>query len=1509
MSSHQTIYVTAREIGDSRERSAYMDQACAGDAGLRGKVEALLADDQAARDFFAEVETKESPVERIPLPAASTQLMPEQIGPYRILERLGHGGMGEVYRAEQRVPIRREVALKLIKLGMDTKQVVARFEAERQAMALMDHPHIAKVYGADADEKGRPYFAMEYVKGIPITEYADINHLTIKERLELFQQVCHAIQHAHQKGVIHRDIKPSNILVSTQDGRPHAKVIDFGIAKATSQQLTDKTLFTLHDQFIGTPQYMSPEQATGSLDIDTRSDVYSLGVLLYELLTGHTPFDTAKLKKAALHEVARILRDEEPPKPSTRLGSLSTTMGKISQSTATGTLATLAKARSMDAQQLVKEIRGELDWMVMKAVEKDRARRYDSPGSLSEDVGRYLSGAAVKAAPPSWSYRAGKFMRRHRGPLALAGTALLVLVTAGVLTVMGIARERTSRLAALEAREEALRARAQADEIAVLAGKQSAELHFGTYREALQTARNAISSGDTVAALAALDSCPEPLRGWEWRCLSAMADSSLHRHPYPPGSKLDAVSSDGSHAALLGGDARELIVWNAAGGTVVGRVAIPDVIEVLSTSVSRGGERVTFTAVNSKGPSPECRVTVYVWDRTANAVIWSYESKVSQGYLITHRHVSISGNGRRVLVWGNDVPLPADGNTNSFDYWDKGKVASGGGRCRVFEVLSDGEGVRMEDGPGCEARLGFSGEKIIGNSSASNDRNLHTWDTQSGKSRKLDLVGTFRSAPDTGTDVITGTPEGWVVFDENTGEQTSLQVGGEILLARNGYVRDGGIMVGLERNNSIRVAAVGSDDSRGLRMAGTHGDIQMIAVDQAAGVIRTFTDKEAVGFPLPSRPMLDRIDSLQASAENHSGHVLVAPMEKLRVAKSPHDGATLGWFNAPPSPGSPGNCMVDLGSSGKVVRIHRRNGKAYTFLMAVDVPEGLTPVAAVSDSGGTRIAIRYRAADEGGAATRIFELPDPVARFEIPDAGGEAGIPLGFGRRTFWMLSGSEIRAFQVPGGAEVEFSGGRPEGVPSLSPDGRFLACISGTLISLHDADDGRLVRSWKVSRAADGRVEWIADGRRLLCHGNDSVTICDPDRGAVLFEGPKVDGRIPGPLGYCANVVAAFDERPLRERWSDMLAVERLESDPQLTEWGRRKVEGMYRSGKSWESMMDGEGSESLSILHRIGLSNELVRAKREFDEKISARMKALDFTLPLTLLEAKLAAEPDQRLRSALMEALGTGYAAKAKVPWEELLDPETSPERLHEIFDGIKNASEGFPSDLESNALKGAAAYRLGDHAGARAFFTAIPWVASPEGVQDWALHTRLMAFLAMTEFRLGARESAVKALRVALHFWEAEKPYNRIQTEAALLVDPAALDLPQGSASEARREAAGAITTSRMRLPGTEGITPQVDIRGKVVRVTPTLRGIGANVLLDSMDPQKGVLVWIDMREGKVPEMDMGTLLGAVGKEITVQGKAGFYGGNRTDWTNWIQVSVRKIGDISIPEAPAGPEGE
>ena len=403
------------------ERALLIDQACGDDHALRNEVESLLGFHQAdesepgGAQWIAGLETDAE--------------VPVAIGSYRLLQKLGEGGMGEVYEAEQQSPVRRRVALKIIKWGMDTREVVARFESERQALALMDHPNIARVFEAGATEQGRPYFVMECVKGIPITDYCDRHRLDTPDRLRLFVPVCDAIQHAHQKGIIHRDIKPSNILVTVQDGSAVPKIIDFGVAKATSQRLTEHTVFTRLGQWIGTPEYMSPEQADlDGVDVDTRTDVYSLGVVLYELLAGAQPFDSTALREAGFDEMRRHIREVEPPRPSTRVTSL----GPGSD--------VAAERRRTDLPGLVRQLRGDLDWITMRALDKDRTRRYSSPSELAADIGRHLRNEPVQASPPSVVYRARKFMRRHRLGVAATATVLLALLAGIVGTSIGLVR-------------------------------------------------------------------------------------------------------------------------------------------------------------------------------------------------------------------------------------------------------------------------------------------------------------------------------------------------------------------------------------------------------------------------------------------------------------------------------------------------------------------------------------------------------------------------------------------------------------------------------------------------------------------------------------------------------------------------------------------------------------------------------------------------------------------------------------------------------------------------------------------------------------------------------------------------------------------------------------------------------------------------------------------------------------------------------------------------------------
>jgi WD40 repeat protein/serine/threonine protein kinase len=611
----ESILAAAVEMTSAEERRQFVERACGGDAVLKRRVEELIENHFRAGDFLEP-----------PAPGLPTTLDERPvgggpgtvIGPYKLLEQIGEGGFGVVFMAEQTQPVRRKVALKVLKPGMDTRQVVARFEVERQALALMDHPNIAKVFDGGQTATGRPYFVMELVRGARITDFCDQNHLPVRERLGLFASVCSAVQHAHQKGIIHRDLKPGNVLVTLYDDKAVPKVIDFGVAKALGQELTDRTLFTGFAQLLGTPLYMSPEQAQMSgLDVDTRSDVYALGVLLYELLTGTTPFDRERFRRADYDELRRIIREEEPPRPSTRLSTLGPAAGTVSAN------------RRSEPHKLSLLLRGELDWIVMKALEKDRDRRYESASAFAADVQRYLADEPVTACPPSAVYRFRKFARRNRAALltaTLAGGALAAFAVL-LVSLAFTRRDNAALQKAVDGETQARQAEAEARQ----------ELEGQSYYHRVALASLEWRDNHLARAEQLLAGCPGYLRRWEWHYLRRVCHPErlqLAEHGSPLGRL--AYSPDGKYLASADLQGRIILRDAASGRTVHSFRGYP---------LRR---RLTLSAVIAF--SPDSRRLAFAAD--AHVKIWDVEGRRVSASLEGHEQpvigLAFSRDGKRL---------------------------------------------------------------------------------------------------------------------------------------------------------------------------------------------------------------------------------------------------------------------------------------------------------------------------------------------------------------------------------------------------------------------------------------------------------------------------------------------------------------------------------------------------------------------------------------------------------------------------------------------------------------------------------------------------------------------------------------------------------------------------------------------------------------------------------------------------------------------------------------------
>jgi WD40 repeat protein/serine/threonine protein kinase len=1060
----KAVFDQALEIRAPAERTAYLDRACADVPDLRQRVEALLRAHEDAGSFMQgpALFGAES------VNAALSERPGTVIGPYKLLEQIGEGGFGVVFLAEQQQPVRRQVALKVIKPGMDSKQVVARFEAERQALALMDHTNIASVLDAGATDAGHPYFVMELVRGIPITDFCDQNQLPVRERLELFVAVCQAVQHAHQKGIIHRDLKPSNVLVTLLDGTPTVKVIDFGIAKALGQErLTDKTLCTGCAQMIGTPLYMSPEQAELSgQDVDTRSDIYALGVLLYELLTGTTPFDKERLKEASYDEIRHILREEEPAKPSMRIS----TLGQAA--------ATVSANRKSEPRRLSQLFRRELDWIVMKALEKDRNRRYDMVSSFAADVQRYLEDEPVQACPPSAIYRFRKFARRNKMALVTAAAVALVilLAIAGLATsTVLIAQEQHATNKALQAATEA---RADLEE-ALERERQN------SYYQRIALAEREWSANNLSGMEQLLDACPVDLRGWEWHYLKRRPQGGIATLQHDTAVLCADFSPDGRWI-VSGSRDGFVTVWDAVNGHKqfefrahtdhVRRIAFsPDGRRLASASWDKTAKIWDFDPQRAGSPDSP----LHTLDRHKDRLTWVAFSPDSQ-------RLATVGMDTTVRVWdtatGQEVfaLLPGySGGLMSVAYSPDGRyLASGGdGVVRIWDA-----------GTGRDVRTlrGYSGALLSVSFSRDSQRLVSTggdWSTKTGGEIKVwDIptghnIQTLRGhtgkiwravfSPDGRRLASAAMDEMVKLWDVHTGQEVLRLSGHRGLVRSVEFSPDGTRLVSAGQDGKVRLwdaTPLGEESGQEfLTLTGHRGGVQSVAFSPDGQWLVSAGEDETV--------RLWNHKLAQAGGTDSSSRILDDCMGDAVFSRD-------GRFLA-------------TGSRWDKVKVW----DTATWKEPLVLPDCMIPVAFSPDN-------KYLATNRrDGRSDMTIEIRDATTGKEIRLLSGHrwAASALAFAPRADVPLLASasvdgSVRIWDVMRGQEIVALLGHPGGAlcVAFSQDGRLLA--SGGLdrvLKLWDARSGQLLREWADPTGSIQSLVFHPNESNVLAWGSTDGTV----------------------------------------------------------------------------------------------------------------------------------------------------------------------------------------------------------------------------------------------------------------------------------------------------------------------------------------------------------------------------------------------------------------------------------
>ena len=1074
-----SVFAEALERTDPVERAAYLDQACGDDAALRRRVDGLIASLGDAGRFlepnvtataesihaWAYATYSHSPggtlstLEGFTSASRPVEFVAGQViaGRYTLLGVLGQGGMGTVYRAEQAAPVKRLVALKLIRVGMDSRKILARFDAERQALAMMDHPNIARVFDGGTTEANQPFFVMELVDGEPITHYCDRKRLPVRSRLELFVAVCVAMQHAHQKGIIHRDLKPGNVLVAEVDGRATPKVIDFGVAKATEFKLTDQTLGDT-GAIVGTPTYMSPEQADpSSMDIDTRTDVYALGVLLYELLSGSPPIDPGQFRLAGLFEMLRMVREVDPPKPSTRVSSAAA-------------LPNIAACRDIDPAQLKRELQGDLDWIVMKALEKDRTRRYDTANGFAADVLRHLAFEPVQAAPPSRAYQVRKFVRKNRGMMMAASLVLLALLVGLTGTTWGLFR--ADRALAAEARrlierDEALKVaeRARAGEVNRVAERDEAlrkeaervkerdgaisvadaraeELRYRLGVSEMVLAANAFDHGDVILATERLANVPPGQRGWEWHYLKRQTSGGLFPlHGHAKAVWGGSFSPDGSRIVTASSD-ETARVWDARTGETILELR-GHAGELSCASFSPDGSRIVTGSADG---------TARVWDARTGATLLELK-----GHASGVRGVSFSPDGSRVVTGS------ADGTAR---VWDARTGET------ILELKGHASGVRG-------ASFSPDGSRIV---TGSADGTARVWDARTG-GKLLELKGHA-----SGVRGVSFSPDG-----------SRVVTGGDDGTARVWGARTGATLLELKGHASgVRGVSFSPDGSRIV----TGGDDGTARVWDARTGGKLLELKGHTGWVTSASFSPDGSWILTGSIDKTARVWAARADTTLLDLKGKQELVPRTWF-------SPHFSRFVRGDKGGTARICETRTGA-TLLELKGHAGGMKCVSFGADGSRILIVSREGTARVWDARTGAILLElggnfNDVSRASLsPDGArvvtiGDDGTARVWDARTGAILL--ELRRDEFEGFVhDIDFMSPRV----SFSPDGsRILAVLKDGSAWLWDARTGAKVLHLKEDVNVIHRASFSHDGLRIVTGGqHNTARVWDAKTGAILLE-----------------------------------------------------------------------------------------------------------------------------------------------------------------------------------------------------------------------------------------------------------------------------------------------------------------------------------------------------------------------------------------------------------------------